>query len=88
MARVILIAALASLAPPASGEPAAEGAAISTLQDEASRAFKDKRWAEICKIVSADACLGLVGTACLGPKTQEDGRAGAEVKEIRLRPAH
>jgi hypothetical protein len=40
-----------------------------------------------CKVVSADACLGLVGTVCVEQKTSEARPTAPYAKEIRLRPA-
>ena len=40
-----------------------------------------------CEIVSADACLGLIGAVCPGAAGKENSPAGAEVNEIRLRPS-
>jgi hypothetical protein len=40
-----------------------------------------------CEIVSADACLGLIGSICPGREKREGGRTGVEVEEIKLLPA-
>jgi hypothetical protein len=38
-----------------------------------------------CEVVSADACLGLIGTVCPGADKKENGSAGAAIEEIRVR---
>ena len=40
-----------------------------------------------CEIVSADACLGLIGAVCARAAGNENSRAAPEVEEIRLRPS-
>jgi hypothetical protein len=40
-----------------------------------------------CEIVTADACLGLIGTVCPDADKKENGTRAARIEETRLRPA-